>query len=695
MTIDSSARRVGSGNTRASSGRWQTLGVGAVLTVLVALLIGFYTSAVTARSFEALRQRGISLARLVAQAGEGALATGARADPQAILERFSGQDDLVYVAMVDGAGTVVGESGPGARAAGVLLGGRPEGAVRLPASRSDRLLDQNGERLYLFTIPVTRRGEERSPSFEATPIVDGGLGPRSASAAPRIHPAAGPLLGEVRVVLSAARMDQADGALLLRGLGFGALLIFGGVLASGAISRRLLARPAAGLLEVTGQLDEAVEEIRDTADLLVEGTLRQQESLRKIAASAEAVSRSLRDVASGAGGLSTSSEATSSSILSMVASIEEVAGHADGLTMSVNDTSQTIEELVASIKEIDRNVELLNRFVAETSGAMAEMGRALQQVERNAAESKEISELVAQNADKGMRAVELTIEGMEAIRGGVADSGQAIASVGRRGQEIGLILSVIQEVTEQTNLLALNAAIIAAQAGEHGRGFAVVADEIRQLAERTATSAKEIGALIASFQADTTRAVASMQEGTRRVEEGRERSREAGRALKEILESARRSSAQVGEIASATREQAHGRRVISASVEKVREMVGHIKQATAEQSLGSEQINSAVENMREMAGHVKRATVEQEKGSRTITDAIENVTDRVGAIHKSATEQSSTADQIIATLSAFASVTSANLVAATRMQQANEALRIRARSLREAVARLGGPGFVD
>ncbi len=693
MTIDSSARRVGSGGAAPSNGQWQTLGVGAVLTVVAALLIWFYTMAVSERSFEALRQRGISLARLMAQVSEGPLAAAGRSDPQTTLDRLSGQEDLVYAAVVDGAGTVIGESGPGARAAGALLIGRPQGAARLPATRSDCLVDPYGERLYVFSVPVTRRGDGRAPSVEEPPIADGGLGPRSASAAPRIRPSAGPLLGEVRVVLSATRMDQADGALLLRGLGFGALLVLGGVLASGTISRRLLARPAAGLLEVTGQLDEAVEEIRETADLLVEGTLRQQESLQKIAASAEAVSRSLREVASGAGGLSTSSEETSSSILSMVASIEEVAGHADGLTMSVNDTSQTIEEMVASIKEIDRNVELLNRFVAETSGAMADMGRALQHVERNAAESKEISELVAQNADKGMRAVELTIEGMEAIRGSVADSGQAIASVGRRGQEIGLILSVIQEVTEQTNLLALNAAIIAAQAGEHGRGFAVVADEIRQLAERTATSAKEIGALIASFQADTTRAVALMQEGSRRVEAGRDRSQEAGRALKEILESARRSSAQVGEIASATREQAHGRRVISASVEKVSEMVGHIKQATAEQSLGSEQINSAVENMREMAGHVKRATVEQAKGSRTITEAIENVADRVGAIHKSATEQSATADHIIKTLSAFASVTSANLVAATRMQQANEALRSRARSLRGAVARLGGAGF--
>src|SRR5258705_381201 len=154
----------------------------------------------------------------------------------------------------------------------------------------------------------------------------------------------------------------------------------------------------------------------------------------------------------------------------------------------------------------------------------ARMEQVIEQVERNAGDSKAISELVAENAEKGMRAVLLTIEGMDGIYGSVTQTRQVIESVGRKGQEIGLILNVIQEVTEQTNLLALNAAIIAAQAGEHGRGFAVVAEEIRQLAERTASSAKEIENLIGSFQSETGRAVNAMQGRMRRVEEGSERS---------------------------------------------------------------------------------------------------------------------------------------------------------------------------
>src|SRR2546425_6082498 len=161
---------------------------------------------------------------------------------------------------------------------------------------------------------------------------------------------------------------------------------------------------------------------------------------------------------------------------------------------------------------------------------MSRMGKVIEQVERNAADSKAISELVAANAEKGMRAVVVSMEGMDGIYGSVSQAKQVIESVGRKGQEIGLILNVIQEVTEQTNLLALNAAIIAAQAGEHGRGFAVVAEKIRQLAERTASSAKEIENLIGSFPSGTGRAGDAMHEGTRPGEGGSERSREAGRA---------------------------------------------------------------------------------------------------------------------------------------------------------------------
>ena len=713
----------------------QILGIGLLLSALTALLVLSYASALSAQSFEVMRQRGIALSRFLDLTGEVSMARDERGGLQEIFDRLGGDGDLVHLELVDPSGRVLAEGGSASRPPQYALFDRDIGLTRAPSGRDDTARGILGEPLYLFTFPIRSRAREpEGPERAGAPGgPDQGFGPRSAAAAPRsMAPGAGRVLGEVRLAFSSESLEARRRALTWQGIGFGALTVLCGLFFTHVLSRRLVAGPAArltaaaaGLAEgdltrraeeerddemgaialalnrlgeglqgvVAGarqsaeRVDQLLESITPAAAAVVAGTLDQQESLRQIASAAQAMALSIKGVAASVGGLSSSSEETSSSILAMVASIEEVSGHADGLAMSVNDTAATTEEMVREIQEIDRNVEQLNQFVTETSDAAGRMGRAIAQVESHAGDGKAISELVAQNAEKGMRAVELTIEGMEGIRGSVRETREVVESVGRRGQEIGLILKVIQEVTEQTNLLSLNAAIIAAQAGEHGRGFAVVAEEIRQLAERTAQSAKEIANLIASFQSETGRAVSAMQEGSRRVEEGSERSREAGRALEEILESARRSSAMAGAIAGAAREQARGSEVIVASVDKVRGMAAQIKKATSEQTLASEQIMSAVENMREMAGHVKRATVDQTRGSRLITQAIENVSGMVMSIHRSSQAESAASDQILQVLGAFTAVTAANLAAATRVRDALQSLRDRERALRDAVAR--------
>jgi methyl-accepting chemotaxis protein len=742
----STAARVDRGpGSRLALGPTLVAGTGLLLGLLGAVLVAGGTAAIERHAFDSMRQRGIALTRILALAAGGAEERGGTERLKAVLDQVAGDGDLVYAGIVDRDGAVVLEAGvAGARP---IYAARSLPVA--PSDQGDRILGLGGEPLYLFTFPIEIRGRSlSSPDVAAggsgteSQADDTGLGPRPAGAAPRrdasgpevlSHLAAGRgYFGDVRVAFAAAPVDDARQSFAWQASLLGLAVALGGMLLAQVLTRRLVLRPAVDLTSVaaglaTGDLGrrsaagrgaaeifaigqaidalgdrlegtiqrlraesalvaELVQASESSAALVIAGTATQQEAVHRSVATAESLTRSARHVVSSVSSLSASSEESTSSILAMVATIEEVAGHADGLTMSVEDTAATTEEMVGSIKEIDRNVDLLNQFVAETSEAMSRMGKVIEQVERNAADSKAISKLVAGNAEKGMGAVVHTIEGMDGIYGSVSQTRQVIESVGRKGQEIGLILNVIQEVTEQTDLLALNAAIIAAQAGEHGRGFAVVAEEIRQLAERTATSAKEIETLIASFQSETGRAVQAMQEGMGRVEEGSERSREAGRMLKEILESARQSSERVGEIAEAAREQARCRLVVGASVEKVREMAAHIKKATGEQTLGSEQIMSAVENMREMSGHVKRATAEQTRGSRSVTHAIGNVSGMIAAIHRATSDQAETSDQVLKGLAAVTSSIVANLAAAERLRQSLDGLRAHAQAIATEIA---------
>ncbi len=461
------------------------------------------------------------------------------------------------------------------------------------------------------------------------------------------------------------------------------LIVVAAIVASGSAALvRFVGRP---LARSHKSLEEVADQISRQSAQVFESSTSQNHALVEVNTSVQDMEGSGRSIASSVENLSAVSEHSSSSILEMVASIDEVAGHAEGLAQSVNETAATTEQLAAAIKEIDRNAEALSKFVSETSASMLQMDAAIQQVERNAQHSDGLSEQAGVHAEQGMRAVEKTIEGMIRIKKAVQSSAEVIAALGGHSQEVGSILSVIDEVAEQTNLLALNAAIIAAQAGEHGKAFAVVAEEIRKLAERTATSTKEIGTLIASFQADTARAVEAMKEGSRTVEEGSALSMEAGRSLGDILASAQKSSAMVREIVRSAKEQSRASQSVAAAVGRVREMVEQINKATSEQTVGAEQIRTAIETMREMTGHVKRATVEQSKGSKLITQAIESVTQMVNQIHAASAEHTRGTEQVVKGLARLSSATSSNLESVKGMRQATQVLREQTRLLEREI----------
>lgn len=441
---------------------------------------------------------------------------------------------------------------------------------------------------------------------------------------------------------------------------------------------------AAAMNTMAENLHKMVSRVSSTSEVLTAIDNNIENASRKVVSSAhlqeaavletsravEHINISVGEVSEGIERLATSASETSASTLEMAASVEEVAISAEKLGDSVDEVSSSIIEMTASIKEISINIVNLLDASSTTASSIAEMDATIKQVEKNALDTSAITEGVKKDAETGKIAVEEAIAGMQGIRSSSRITAEVIENLSLRANDIGAILSVIDEVAEQTNLLALNAAIIAAQAGEHGKGFAVVADEIRELAERTSSSTREIATVIKGVQEETRRAVDAINQAEESITEGEKLSEHSGRALTKIVSGIQKASIQVREIARATVEQARGSQSIKEAMQSVEEMVGHIASSAREHSRGSELITTAVEQMKDLTNHVRTSTREQSRTSNLIAHATEDVTTMIVQIRKASSSQANSSAMISRSVANIQSSTSSNSEAATVLEGA-------------------------
>jgi methyl-accepting chemotaxis protein len=201
---------------------------------------------------------------------------------------------------------------------------------------------------------------------------------------------------------------------------------------------------------------------------------------------------------------------------------------------------------------------------------------------------EEMTSTVKQNADNAKQANQLASAARETADKGGAVTKRAVdamAEINKSSKKIADIITVIDEIAFQTNLLALNAAVEAARAGEHGRGFAVVAAEVRNLAQRSATAAKEIKGLI--------------NESIQRVTDGSELVDQSGKTLEEIVHSVKRVSDIIAEITAASQEQASG-------IDQVNKAIMAMDETTQQNAALVEETTSASQSMKEQAKELMR-----------------------------------------------------------------------------------------
>ena len=369
----------------------------------------------------------------------------------------------------------------------------------------------------------------------------------------------------------------------------------------------------------------AVKKIEESAHSTRAGSEQQSQTMRDISLSAERLNNMATNAAEDMDHLFRMSEGTSSSLLEMAASIEEVDGNVGDLTVTVGDVSSSIEEIANLLKEVASGVDNISKGADETASSLIEIDASAMEIERNTKESAELSHEVAREGERGVKAMELTHNGMEKVKDSMSALAVVIDELGQRSKEIGKILNVIDDVAVETNLLALNAAILAAQAGEHGKSFGVVADEIRELSERTAVSTNEITSIVSGIQGQIKRAVVSAEEGMSKVIEGEKLSTETIAILMVIMERFKTFQNMSLKIAEATKEQASGSKRVTQNLEAITHTIHQMARATQEQYQGSTQIVKSVEKMRNLVSHIKKATAEQAKGSKVIASNTEDV----------------------------------------------------------------------
>ncbi|HEY4743413.1 MAG TPA: methyl-accepting chemotaxis protein [Desulfuromonadaceae bacterium] len=419
---------------------------------------------------------------------------------------------------------------------------------------------------------------------------------------------------------------------------------------------------------VANELTAIDNNIEKAARHVVTSAQLQESSVSETSRGVTHINESVHEVSAGIDKLSSSAAETSSSILQMAASVEEVAINADKLGDSVNEVSSSVIEMTTSIKEIGTSIANLLAASSTTASSIAEMDATIKQVEKNAMDTSAISEGVKNDAVTGKLAVEEAIAGMQAIRTSSHITAEVIENLSHRTNDIGAILSVIDEVAEQTNLLALNAAIIAAQAGEHGKGFAVVADEIRELAERTSSSTREIATVIQGVQDETRRAVDAIIQAEESITEGEKLSERSGTALEKIVSGVQKASIQIHEIARATVEQARGSQSIREAMERVEEMVGQIASSAVEHSRGSDLITAAVERMKGLTSQVRISTREQSRASNLIARSTEDIITMIDQIREACHSQVQNSTMISRSVTSIQTSSSSHSEAAKVME---------------------------
>jgi twitching motility protein PilJ len=294
---------------------------------------------------------------------------------------------------------------------------------------------------------------------------------------------------------------------------------------------------------------------------------------------------------------------------------------ADAFNLTIQNLRDIVQQVKVAAKDVTKGATNSETFatalssdalrqaeeLAVTLNSVQVMTNSIQRVAEAAREAETVARDASTIALKGGEAVENTVAGILEIRETVAETTRKVKRLAESSQEISKIVALISQIASRTNLLALNASIEAARAGEAGRGFAIVADEVRQLADKSAKSLKEIEQIVMQIQSETGSVMTAMEEGTQQVIKGTKLAEEAKRSLENIIQVANRIDILVRSITSDTVEQTETSRAVAHVMQSV-------ELTAQETSQEAQRVSGALQHLvgvsRDLIASVERFRVE-------------------------------------------------------------------------------------
>lgn len=317
----------------------------------------------------------------------------------------------------------------------------------------------------------------------------------------------------------------------------------------------------------------------------------------------------------------------------MAAASEESAKISVQAAAAIDEVTSTMHEMSINVQSVVKNTQIQASSVAETSASIEQMVASIQRVAETAKILLDICHRSRVEVETGITTMEKATDGLNRTSASIQSSAEIIGALGKRADDIGKIIEVIDDLSEQTNLLALNAAIEAARAGEHGLGFAVVADEVRKLAEKSTQSTKEIAELIQGIQKEAREAVDNMSKSTTMVQDGLLLGLDLNKAFGKISNVVTEVYKFAQEIGAATTEQSSGSSQIAKATSRLTELTQEITSSVEEQSSGAQGVVRAMEKMREMvqqstssASELAAAAEQMSKLSRALLESMDRFT---------------------------------------------------------------------